>query len=61
MTDIVERLRDEPLFPYEGHSAHYLCREAADELDRLKTALWHAREDMAHLVQQIDAALTPNP
>lgn len=57
MTDIVERLRSADISGHGEYSA--LVRDAANEIERLRQQLWLAREDMAHLVQQIDAVLGP--
>lgn len=50
MTDLLTDLRDD-------HPYCHRCRDAAAEIERLRQQLWLAREDMAHLVQQIDVVL----
>lgn len=46
MTDIVERLR------IGGRRDD---REAAAEIERLRQQLWLVREDLAHLIAQMDS------
>lgn len=59
--DIVERLREAARGPYPVHQPEAmfsaLCDQAAAEIDRLRAALWHVREDMAQLVQQVDGVV----
>jgi hypothetical protein len=60
MTDIGEKLRlaasdDEAIVSVRCLRADIV--EAADEIEQLRAALWQAREDLAHLVQQVDVAL----
>jgi hypothetical protein len=67
MTDIVERLREWP------RSRSVVCKEAADEIERLRkllfdiTVSWHCgpasadSDDLAKLIEGYDAHSVPGP
>lgn len=55
MTDIVERLRDWPTYSPGGRGLAHGCREAADEIERLRKELDSVRERCASIARRMNA------